>query len=570
MKDREIKSTIITLFLVSIFLFALIYFIHTKNIENRFDKTLENYTTHLQSITTNNIVINLDTKILESSMAEIMKNSNDLLNFWFAFLSVIMIVFTFASIFINNNILSESKENLEYIENLKKEMEEFKYEAKKLIFDMDIETQKKINEQQNNINQFLKDIDKQYKETLYYIDKEKIHINDTMNSIKNELGKLKLENEKAFDNINKIKDEYRNSIDKLKIEFDESIKSIQEKSNQMILDIKEQAQTENEQLIESIKKQAEEETKKLIEENNRNIEISNLFNSAYQAYDNKNYNLCIDYYNQIIKITDDLLKGYDKNSEEYSKYKNICSIAYNNRGTAKKDLCRYKESIDDYDKAIELNNNYSEAYNNRGVSKSNLGNNKEAIDDYNKAIELNPNYSEAYNNRGVSKSNLGNDKEAIKDFDKAIELDSNNADIYNNRGEAKNNLKQYKEATKDFYKAIELNPNDSYYYYNIGNTKYNLKQYNEAIKDYNKAIELNPNYAQAYLNRVLPKQLLANNTKDENEKNKLIEEAYNDFIEGYKLADDKLKEEYKQKAIIFAKQGYKAIIKICDKMGWEY
>lgn len=73
-----------------------------------------------------------------------MKNSNDLLNFWFAFLSVIMIVFTFASIFINNNILSESKENLEYIENLKKEMEEFKYEAKKLIFDMDIETQKKL------------------------------------------------------------------------------------------------------------------------------------------------------------------------------------------------------------------------------------------------------------------------------------------------------------------------------------------------------------------------------------------------------------------------------------------
>ncbi|MBW5378489.1 hypothetical protein E6A45_07505, partial [Brachyspira pilosicoli] len=262
MKDREIKSTIITLFLVSIFLFALIYFIHTKNIENRFDKTLENYTTHLQSITTNNTVINLDTKILESSMTEIMKNSNDLLNFWFAFLSVIMIVFTFASIFINNNILSESKENLEYIENLKKEMEEFKYEAKKLIFDMDIETQKKINEQQNNINNFFKDVDKQYKETSYYIDKEKIHINDTMNSIKNELKKLKLENEKAFDNINKIKDESSKSIE----------------------NIKEQAQTESKQLIESIKDKAEEETKKLIEENNRNIEISNLFNSAYQSY----------------------------------------------------------------------------------------------------------------------------------------------------------------------------------------------------------------------------------------------------------------------------------------------
>ena len=69
---------------------------------------------------------------------------------------------------------------------------------------------------------------------------------------------------------------------------------------------------------------------------------------------------------------------------------------------------------------------------------------------------------------------------------------------------------------------------------------------------------------------VLAKQLLANNTKNKKEKNKLIEEAYNDFIEGYKLADDKLKEEYKQKIINLAKDDYEAYKKICDEMGWEY
>ena len=69
---------------------------------------------------------------------------------------------------------------------------------------------------------------------------------------------------------------------------------------------------------------------------------------------------------------------------------------------------------------------------------------------------------------------------------------------------------------------------------------------------------------------VLPKQLLANITEDENEKNKLIEEAYNDFIEGYKLADDNLKEEYKQRIINLANPNNRAILKICDKMGWEY
>ncbi|WP_288551075.1 hypothetical protein [uncultured Brachyspira sp.] len=69
---------------------------------------------------------------------------------------------------------------------------------------------------------------------------------------------------------------------------------------------------------------------------------------------------------------------------------------------------------------------------------------------------------------------------------------------------------------------------------------------------------------------ILPKQLLANITEDENEKNKLIEEAYNDFIKSYKLADDKLKNEYKQKIINLAKDDYEVAKKICDEMGWEY
>ncbi|WP_300366855.1 tetratricopeptide repeat protein [Brachyspira sp.] len=385
MKDRDIKSTIIILFLISIFLFALIYFVHAKNVERRFDKILENYTNHLQSIITNNTntVINLDTKILESSMAEIMKNSNDVLSFWFAFLSVIMIVFTFAGIFTNNNILSESKGNLEYIEKLKKEMEESKYEAKKLIFDMDIETQKNINKQQYNINKFFKDVDKQYKETSYYIDKEKIHINDTMNSIKNKLEKLKFENEKAFDNINKIKDEHLKSIDNLKYK-------------------------------------AEEETKKLIEENNRNIKISNLFNSGYQAYNNKEYNSCINYYTQIIEITDDLLKEYDENSEKYSKYKSNISNAYYNRGVAQEKLRDNEEAIKDYNKAIELNPNDSNAYNNRGNVKSDLGLYEEAIKDYNKAIELNPNYSNAYFNMVLAKQLLINNTKSKKERNELI------------------------------------------------------------------------------------------------------------------------------------------------------
>ena len=175
-KYKNNTCIMIILFLLAFGAFAWIYSSHTKNIESRFDKALENYSLNIQtimsnttidktvitnesenSITINNeFIINdeiansfkstfdINTRMFESSMAEIMKNSNDLLSFWFAFLSVIMIVFTFSSIFINNNILSESKDNLEYIERLKEEMSEFKLEGKKIIFDMNIETRRNV------------------------------------------------------------------------------------------------------------------------------------------------------------------------------------------------------------------------------------------------------------------------------------------------------------------------------------------------------------------------------------------------------------------------------------------
>ena len=54
-----------------------------------------------------------------------------------------------------------------------------------------------------------------------------------------------------------------------------------------------------------------------------------------------------------------------------------------------------ERSIEDYDKAIELDPNDAEAYNNRGNSYSDLGQYQRAIEDYDKAIELDPDYAEA-------------------------------------------------------------------------------------------------------------------------------------------------------------------------------
>ena len=44
----------------------------------------------------------------------------------------------------------------------------------------------------------------------------------------------------------------------------------------------------------------------------------------------------------------------------------------------------------DYDRAITLNPILADAYNNRGTAKRNLGRHEEALVDYDRAITLNP------------------------------------------------------------------------------------------------------------------------------------------------------------------------------------
>ena len=64
---------------------------------------------------------------------------------------------------------------------------------------------------------------------------------------------------------------------------------------------------------------------------------------------------------------------------------------------------KYEEAIVYYNKAIELDPNYTDAYNDRGFTKYYLGQYEDSIKDFNKVIELTPNYTNAYYDRGNAK-----------------------------------------------------------------------------------------------------------------------------------------------------------------------
>jgi len=76
------------------------------------------------------------------------------------------------------------------------------------------------------------------------------------------------------------------------------------------------------------------------------------------------------------------------------------SWPYNSKGNILRELQRYKEAFQCYDKAIEIDPNFAKAHNCKAVALKDLEKYEEANKCFDKAIELDPNIFEAYFNKG--------------------------------------------------------------------------------------------------------------------------------------------------------------------------
>jgi tetratricopeptide (TPR) repeat protein len=145
---------------------------------------------------------------------------------------------------------------------------------------------------------------------------------------------------------------------------------------------------------------------------------------------------------------------------------------------------RNNEAIECYDKAIEIDPNYTSAWNGKGLVLKRLKKYDEALKCYDKAIEINPNYAKAWIKKCNALCSLGKYEEAIKCCDKAIEINPNYAKVWIKKGLI--------QEWADGLKIIEEYPNHE----KIGgfmqiNPNYISRAY---IKYYDKAIEINSNY----------------------------------------------------------------------------
>ena len=140
-------------------------------------------------------------------------------------------------------------------------------------------------------------------------------------------------------------------------------------------------------------------------------------------------------------------------------------------------------------------------YYNRGNAYESRERYKQSIADYSRAIEIQPYHSKAYNNRGIVYGILGNLEKALSDFNKVIEMNNNNAGGFSNRGAAYHRLGRLNLAIDDYEKAISLNPLDARSMYNLGLIYSDRGQVNQSLAYFKRAENLGLKEAQESLGR---------------------------------------------------------------------
>ncbi len=162
---------------------------------------------------------------------------------------------------------------------------------------------------------------------------------------------------------------------------------------------------------------------------------------------------------------------------------------------------KYQNVIEDFNRALKINPQFTEAYHNRGVVYLKQEKYQQAIEDFNRVIQINPQLALAYNNRGLAHFRQGNYQQAIKDFNRVIQINPQLALAYNNRGVVYLSKEKYQQAIEDFNRVIQINPQLALAYNNRGFAHFRQGNHQQAIEDFNQALTINPQLAMAYLNR---------------------------------------------------------------------
>jgi curved DNA-binding protein CbpA len=126
------------------------------------------------------------------------------------------------------------------------------------------------------------------------------------------------------------------------------------------------------------------------------------------------------------------------------------------RGVRRSQLRNYRQAVEDYSKAIELDSKYIDAYLKRCEMRYKLGDNQGVLDDCYQIFAIKPTVAKAHYYQGRARYGLGYTQSAIESYTMAIANEESYAQAYYYRGLAYKDLSNNFSAVEDFQNAAEL------------------------------------------------------------------------------------------------------------------
>ncbi|MBD2436253.1 tetratricopeptide repeat protein [Nostoc sp. FACHB-110] len=163
------------------------------------------------------------------------------------------------------------------------------------------------------------------------------------------------------------------------------------------------------------------------------------------------------------------------------------SETWSNRGALLISLKRYEDAIISCDRALVIKDDFPEAWFNRGYALINLERYNEALASYDKGLAIKDDFFRAWLDRGYALINLERYNEALASYDRALERKDNYSEAWFYQGDLLNDLKRYDEALSSYNKALNITPNEPTYLNSKSLTLSFLGRYEEALANINEA-----------------------------------------------------------------------------------
>ncbi len=186
---------------------------------------------------------------------------------------------------------------------------------------------------------------------------------------------------------------------------------------------------------------------------------------------------------------DQVEKLIEQYGDQIDKDRNNASL-YMSRAKLYFRLQDFDSAVEDYSRALKINDKLDDAWFWRGMAQGRLGYIDEGIADLSVFIERNPKHSVAYTKRGVRYLWKGDRVNAGKDLRKAITLEPGNAEAHDDLGVVLAQQGDYKTALKHFATTVSLDPSYQKGYHNQAMAYFVLDKDAEALSSVNIALQL--------------------------------------------------------------------------------